>query len=136
MSEEINVRKVALAGLFGGFFLVVIFNLILGFSLNPVFSIFLPIDLIAGVALVTLVFYAFFVAPTLFVVSRLNVRLSVAGAFLIGFLQSLLVLLMYLPWSNILFSRLYLLPLVSGIVGVFIAWFGGFLRTTSGMPSP
>lgn len=135
MSEEISVRRVCLAGVYGWLLLVVIFNLVLGFSISPFFSILLATDLVAGIALVTSVFYAFFVVPTLFVIVRLNIRLSASRAFLVGFLQSLLVLLMFIPWYNILFSRLYLLPLVSGAIGIFIAWYGGFLKRPGTNPS-
>lgn len=132
MSEELSVKRICVAGLYGGLLLVACVFLALGFP--TLFSLD-TVEEALGLVIFVLIFYLFFVPPTLFVIVRGNFRVNAWAAFLIGAVECSLVLLMFLPWETIVFTQFVVLPVASGLIGIFVVWYGGLLRARGGISS-
>lgn len=128
MSGERSIKRVCLAGLYGWLLLFACFLLVFEAERLIFYGLLPPVEGVLAVAFFILMYYLFFVPPTLFVIVRGNFRVSVPAAFLIGAVQCSLVLLTLLPWERIVFSRFVVLPVASGLIGIFMVWYGELLR--------
>jgi hypothetical protein len=121
MSEDLSIKRILLSAVLGYLLLWgAVYRVVLGGPLST--------ELFLASGFFALIFYLLFVPVTLFFIFRGNFRVRPMGAFLIGFLQCLIVLLMVFDWQKDVPGGVLVLPLVAGLIGIAMAWTGKFLR--------